>query len=82
MIKNYMVECKYKGDWYFSDRNSNFKLDRSIEKLSPKKHGGTGLGFGYRDHTFFDLSRVEADKIAKGARKIKGVTAVIRLQKF
>ena len=80
-LKKYRIECKYKADLYFSDRNKNYRLDSSIEGLS-KKHTGAGLGMGYRDHSFHDLSRKEADRIANKARKIKGVTAVVRVQRY
>jgi len=75
--KTYYVVAKYDG---FPQET----LDNKLEKLYPKKYCGSGFCFftGKRENDWFDLSRKEADKIVTKARKLTGVTAVIRLQEW
>lgn len=70
--KLYYVVVTYPLGKYWND--CNFSIDTKIEKLCPKKHTGTGSCFAndMRDHSFNELSRKEADSIARRARKIKG----------
>lgn len=81
-MKLYYVECTYPMHLYYSKRNENYKLDARIEKLNPKKVTGSGAGFGQRDISFQDLTRKEADSLAKRARKIKDVKAKVRVQRY
>lgn len=76
----YEVFVSYKPERYFSEENKDFKLDKQIQLLNEEHFAGCGMGFGSRDNHFMNLERNQAHELAKKAREIKGVKAVVRKQ--
>jgi len=57
----------------------NHELDEKIQNLNKKKWSGSGYYFpnNMRDNSFHNLTKENANILAKKARKIKKVTAKI-----
>ena len=61
--KNYIVDLSYPADLFFSvDHGAADHPDRRIVKVAGYS-GASGMGFGERDHSWYDLTEAGAEKL-------------------
>ena len=74
MPRNHVVDLSYPADLFFSVEHGNADHpDERIFKVAGYS-GGSGCGFGERDHSWYDLTEAGAVKLTGKlkALKIKG----------
>jgi len=82
-MTRYYVSAVY--DVPGSDRGVQFGFDTEKERLirqTAGASGGSGSGFGERDHAWYGLTKKSAAEKAEALKKIPGLRVIVNEQKF